>query len=281
MAGDLHTHSTFSDGSLEIEELPFLAHRAGLTHLAVSDHDSIACIEWAQKYDGTYPVQLLPAVELTCFDTIRNRQVHLLCYLPEITQELTAFCDVMAQRRNEATLKSMCQLEQEYPQFTRQAAQKLAKRAGVVYKTHIIRVLYELGYTDGIYKELYQHLFGKNGKVIHYPDYESVETVLQIARNTGGVLILAHPGVYDSMELAQELAKAKKIDGVEINHPRNTQQVRQQLLDLAQKENLLITGGSDFHGMNMSKPAPIGSCTTTQLVIEQMKQLADNRKNNK
>lgn len=262
MHGDLHTHTTFSDGSCEAGRLPVLAARAGLTHLAVSDHDSVQCIEYARAHPQACGVTLIPAAELTAFDTARGRRVHLLCYCPALTQELRDFCSLMAARRNEAAGRSMAQLERLYPQFKREDALALAARSGVVYKTHQIRVLYEAGYTDGIYKNLYRALFGREGKVRCDPAYESVDTVLAIIRRAGGVAVLAHPTVYDSMELAFQLAEAGAIDGVEIDHPRNSPQDKARLRALAARCGLIATGGSDFHGMHASGPAPLGACCT-------------------
>lgn len=268
MAGDLHTHTNFSDGSTDVERLPFLAMRAGLTHLAVSDHDSIQALEWAMAHPREQGVSLIPATELTCFDTRRGRRVHLLCYLPELTQELRAFCAEMARRRNEATAKSIAELEKRYPQFTRDAVLEITKRSGVTYKTHIIRVLYEYGYTDGIYKDLYRELFGKGGSVLHDPAYDSVDDVLAMVHRAKGVAVLAHPSVYNSMELAQELGEKELLDGVEIDHPRNRIDDQQTLRQMAQKYGWIITGGSDFHGMHMSKPAPLGACVTQDSQIQ-------------
>ena len=264
----MHTHTNFSDGSTDIERLPFLAMRAGLTHLAISDHDSIQALEWAQQHPCEQGVSIIPAAELTCFDTRRGQRVHLLCYLPNLTQELRSFCEEMARRRNEATGKSIEELEKRYPQFTRDAVLEVSKRSGITYKTHIIRVLYEYGYTDGIYKELYRELFGKGGSVLHDPAYEPLEEVLEIVHRACGVAVLAHPTVYHSMELAKELGEKGLLDGVEIEHPRNSLEDKKTLHAMAQNYGWIVTGGSDFHGMHMSKPAPLGSCVTQDSQIE-------------
>lgn len=278
MCGDLHTHTTFSDGSCEIERLPVLAARAALTHLAVSDHDSIQCIEYALAHPQLEGVALIPAAELTAFDPWRGRRVHLLCYCPQLTQELQEFCRLMAERRNRAAALSMEELERLYPQFKREDAQALAARSGVVYKTHQIRVLYEEGYTDGVYKDLYRQLFGREGKVRHDPSYETVETVLGIIRRAGGVAVLAHPTVYDSMDLALQLAETGGIDGVEIDHPRNSPQDKARLRALAARYGLIVTGGSDFHGMHASRPAPLGVQCTDGENIQRLLALAESRK---
>ena len=101
----------------------------------------------------------------------------------------------------------------------------------------MIRLLYEYGYTDGIYKDLYRELFGRGGKVLHDPAYEPLEKVLDLIHEAGGVAVLAHPSVYQSMELAEELASEGRIDGVEIDHPRNTPEDRQALHVLAERWN--------------------------------------------
>ena len=103
MPGDLHTHTNFSDGSSDIELLPLLARRAGLTSLAVSDHDTELCIQYAQQHPVDQGVRLIPAVEMTGFDTRRGRRVHMLCYCPELTPGLLAFFQLMKDRRNAVT----------------------------------------------------------------------------------------------------------------------------------------------------------------------------------
>ncbi len=277
MAGDLHTHTTYSDGSLQAQTLVGIAQRSRLSYLAVSDHDSWKAVEFGYAYTPQDSLELIPATELTAFDFQRNRRVHLLCYYPEKSDALRQFCEEMGRRRNEKCSQSLHELEKLYPQFDTQLVQRLAQDSGVLYKTHLIRVLYELGYTDGIYKQLYKELFGSGGTVLHDPQYESVDTVLDIIYQSKGVAVLAHPSVYNSMELAAELACSGHIDGVEIEHPRNTPEDKPVLYRLAQERGLIVTGGSDFHGMHSSKPVTLGQCTTDDRQVLRIKQLAHER----
>lgn len=278
MAGDLHTHTTFSDGSLSSQYLVQIAQQQNLTHLAISDHDSEQSVKFAQQQTH-YNISLIPATELTAYDFDRKQRVHILCYYPDLSPAFLDFCRTMRHRRNQACKKSMEKLLTLFPDFNQQLALDLCKDSGILYKTHLIRVLYEMGYTDGIYKELYQQLFGsKTGIALYNPPYESVETVLDIIHQSKGVAVLAHPSVYHSMELAVELAKNKKIDGVEIYHPKNTPADIQQLEQLAIQYQLCITGGSDFHGMHSSRPTYIGKCTTTTEQIDYLQQIAQTKK---
>ena len=79
MPGDLHTHTTFSDGSTPADKLPFLAACAGMTHLAISDHDSIQSVRYAYAHPVQNGVHLIPATELTAYDYERAHRVHQLC----------------------------------------------------------------------------------------------------------------------------------------------------------------------------------------------------------
>lgn len=278
MSGDLHTHTNFSDGTTDIDELVCLAQKAKLSHLAISDHDTALCVNYAYKNPVIGALQLIPAVELTCYDTRRSRKVHMLCYCPSLTNKLTDFFDKMAQRRNEAMQKSIVDIKKPYPLFSHKKALSYAEKSGVVFKTHLISVLNETNDLSRENIDLYKELFGyPNGKALHRLQYESVEAVIDLIKDAGGVAVLAHPSVYNSMELAQQLALSGAIDGVEVYHPRNTQSDAKSLLKLANECKLIITGGSDFHGLSNAKSSLLGSFTTNEKNINKILTLAYTR----
>ena len=159
MAGDLHTHSTFSDGSTPAGKLPFLAGCEGLTHLAVSDHDSIQGVRFAYANPVQQGVHLIPAAELTAYDYQRAHRVHLLCYWPDDCAALEEFSALMARRRREAVLQSCRELEEFCPQFKTEEALAFAKDSGTLYKAHVMRVLWQYGLADGMYNNVYRSLF--------------------------------------------------------------------------------------------------------------------------
>ena len=82
--------------------------------------------------------------------------------------------------------------------------------------------------------------------------------VLPIAKASGGVVVLAHPSVYQSMDLARKLAENHMVDGIEVHHPRNREEDKAVLLELCQKYGLHVTGGTDYHGHN-ANDNPIGT----------------------
>ena len=108
MPGDLHTHTTFSDGSTPADKLPFLAACAGMTHLAISDHDSIRSVRYAYAHPVQNGVHLIPATELTAYDYERAHRVHLLCYWPDDCAALADFSAMMAERSSLPKTAARC-----------------------------------------------------------------------------------------------------------------------------------------------------------------------------
>ena len=172
MAGDLHTHSTCSDGSVPIHRLPLMAARLGLSALALSDHDTILSAQYAYDHPVQDGVRLIPAAELTGYDFERSHRVHLLTFWPDLDcPALRRHCDIMRQRRNECALQSCREIEALYPQFRTEQALEYAQDSGVLFKSGIMQALQQLGLCDGIYTGLYHELFGwePRGKCLHLP----------------------------------------------------------------------------------------------------------------
>lgn len=102
--------------------------------------------------------------------------------------------------------------------------------------------------------------------------------MLALIKACRGVAVLAHPSVYHSMELARELVGMGRLDGLEIDHPRNTPEDKAELLRLAKANDLLITGGTDYHGLNTVTPRPVGAFSTHDEQIVRLETLAKARK---
>jgi predicted metal-dependent phosphoesterase TrpH len=283
MPGDLHTHTTFSDGSVPVERLPLMAARAGLDAIAISDHDSEHSVQYAYAHPAQDGVRLIPATELTAYDFERGHRVHLLCYWPDDCAALRAHCDTMRRRRNECCLQSARELEAMYPQFRTEQALEYARDSGVLFKSGIMQALCELGLAKGIYGKEYARLFGAHaegeGLVLHQPEYLPVAEVLATIRAARGVVVFAHPTVYKSMPLVRQLAAEGKIDGIEIDHPRNSEEDKAECRALCAQYDLIATGGTDFHGSNAKHPLPVGTCRTSDAQIERIDALARRRKN--
>ena len=267
MIGDLHCHTRLSDGSMGIEELVAYAKRMGLDFLSITDHDTMAGVKRASVLCSRHGISLIPGVELSVMDKSRNRKAHILCYLPDKTVLIDSLCSKIISNRAKVGQKMAMEVMKYYP-IVIENILKFSQGSLCIYKQHIMCALMEAGYTNEMFGELFTDLFDtKVGRVYEAVEYPDVETALKIVKSSGAIAVLAHPGVYSSFELAEEMAEKKLISGIELNHPKNTDEDKKHILELCDKYNLITTGGTDFHGMYAKRPNPIATCMATDQQI--------------
>ena len=258
MASDLHCHTKISDGSMGIEELVAIAKRRGLSAISVTDHDTTAGATRAVIIGKRQQVQVIHGVEFSTMDTKRGRKAHLLCYLCDTPDRLEGMCRRTGESRKKAAMEMVRKVMRYYP-ITPELIVKCATGSTNIYKQHIMHALMDAGYADSIYGELYQKLFSpETGSALVEPEYPETREVLELIHSAGGVAVLAHPPVYQSDDLLEELAD-NGLDGVEVWHPRHTDADVQKYTAFAKQRGLLMTGGSDFHGMYTAQSRPLGS----------------------
>lgn len=250
LIGDLHMHSNNSDGSLDVENLVFIAKSTGLDCVAITDHNFLNSRTELLELERKYGVKVIFAVEFSCFDYLRQRKVHVLCYNPIDEKVLMPVCEKATQIRIEVGLK-----KSEYVKKNFAVSQKLIdkhkSKSGCIYQQNLAHALLECGYTDAIYGKLYDSLSSKNLKIEVERDFD-VRHVLRLIKKAGGKAVIAHPGVYDSFELIAELISEHLIDGLEVWHPKNSELQTKELLNCVEVNDLIATGGTDFHGLYSS-----------------------------
>ena len=119
----------------------------------------------------------------------------------------------------------------------------------------------------------------KTGTCLVEREYPDVNFVLDLIHSSRGIAVMAHPVLYDSFELMDELAAKGKLDGVEVYHYTADENARKQILETASKYDLIVTGGSDFHGLYNAQPTHIGSETTDKENIDRIYKLIKQNKN--
>lgn len=265
MIGDLHCHSKLSDGSTSLEDIVFYAKRAGLDVLALTDHDTMSGISRTEILGKRYGITILPGVEISTYDEQTGRRVHILCYLPQKPDRLAGLLARTLEERRRSGEQMIEQVTRYFP-VTPEHILRYSAASNSIYKVHIMQALLDLGYDTAIYGPLYQELFSdKGGKCLVKTVYPKLDEVLETVRSANGVAVFAHPSVYRSMDLVKRLAPSGLIDGIEVYHPRNTPEDQQVLLKLCEENNLIVTGGTDFHGSYASRKAnPLGTCVTDE-----------------
>ena len=249
---DLHMHSTASDGMYAPDELMKRAAALGFTHVALTDHDCVAGIPAAKEAAQALGMTLIHGVELSCG---AQKEIHVLGYgFDPQDQALDAFCKArVAQReaRTAAMVQKLCELGKCVDM-----ARVRDMARGVMGRPHVARALVEAGHVCSVAEAFERYL--KPGKPGYVPKEDvKVSEAVRLIKQAGGVAVLAHP-----MELKMGDAmlesligewKSQGLAGVEVYHPSAQNNHASFLLHLAQRENMLVTGGSDFHGETVRK----------------------------
>ncbi len=263
MSVDLHCHTRLSDGSLGIEEIITFALKKGLSTIAITDHDCLAGTVRSKVIGARHGLQVIPGVEFssTCEEIGKN--LHILCYLPDSPDMLEGLCKRNSQSRKRASHFMMLQTAKRFNIPTEFIA-KCATGSTNLFKKHIMQSLIECGYADSFNGELYNELFTKESEnnILIVPKYESTKSVIDSIHEAGGIAVLAHPyrsGCEDSIDLLIKMG----IDGIEINHPSANEEQKANLRKIASKAKLLVTGGSDFHGLYNEYKVSLGDYTTS------------------
>lgn len=240
---DLHLHTTASDGQLAPAELVELACARALEAIAITDHDTIAGVAEAQAA-AHGRLLVLPGIELSAEDD--GQDVHVLGYLldaaaPGFQARLASFRDDRLTRaqRIVARLAALgCPIAWE-------RVLALAN-GGAVGRPHIARALVEAGHVASMDEAFSRYLY-TGGPAYVSRERLSPEAAVALIRGAGGAAVLAHPGLVAGYAPLVERLAAAGLDGVEVVHPKNPPDVRENLRALARRYDLVMTGGSDFH----------------------------------
>lgn len=262
MKGDLHCHTTLSDGSLGIEDIIVQAKRTGIDFISITDHDTMSSISRAKVLGERHGVLTIGGVELSAWDKVRGRKVHILCYNPAKPDRLEGICKKSCEIRMQCALDIMEKVKKLYP-ITTESVLKHSHASKSIFKVHIMHALIDYGYSTHFYGKLNSELFDhETGSCIVEREYPDVNYVLDLIHSARGCAVMAHPYLYDSVDLLKSLAKEGKIDGAEVYHYTADEKEREELLKICDEYNLIVTGGSDFHGLYNSCPTHLGENTT-------------------
>jgi predicted metal-dependent phosphoesterase TrpH len=261
MKADLHLHSVWSDGSLSVPELVRFAKALGLGALSVTDHDTMAGRQEALEEGKRRGIRIIPGVEVSALDGETGRKVHILGYMVEDAEALTRTCLPYLEDRGRANKEAGKLIRAAgYPVEDEEFA-TYAGKGGILYRQHLMHALADRGYTQTIYGPLYTAFFGPGGLAVVKSAYMAVEEAVRLIKDCGGYPVLAHPFMYDSLELTPKLVKLG-LAGIECWHHTQTPERERLVRDMAARYDLFLTGGSDFHGLYSDKPLSPGAFVT-------------------
>ena len=247
MKADLHLHSTASDGLLSPQDVARRAAGLGFSVIALSDHGCVDGIGEAQEAGKETGLKVIPAVELSCGG---EREIHILGYgFDPQSPALVQFCEERARQRIARTEKMVRRLCDIGKPVSLERVRELS--GGVMGRPHVARALMEAGHVRSVSEAFDRFLIP--GKPGYEPKEDvSVRAAVELIGAAGGIAVLAHPMEMRRSEMVIEALvhewKGQGLAGIEVWHPSAQNNHARFLLGLARREEMLVTGGSDFHG---------------------------------
>lgn len=251
----MHSHTTASDGSLSPAALVAHAAGQGIEVLAITDHDTTQGVLPALAEAQRQGITVVPGVEIS---TVSGREeLHLLGYFVDVENlQLQGLLNRTREARRERAQQMLARLAHLGLPIEWDRVAELAGDGGSIGRPHVAATLLEAGYVRS-YEEAFELWIGW-GRPAYVERYKlSPEEAIALIRNSGGVAVLAHPYIYDrkgecrsGLDLKHWLPRlrAAGLEGIEVYYPNYPRHISRQLLALAAQHEMLITGGSDFHG---------------------------------
>lgn len=251
---DLHLHTSFSDGTYSPEELTAHAKNHDLAAVALTDHDTVEGCTRMKAACSEAGIEFIPASELTA--EMEGIELHLIGYFldvecPRLLKEMERFQQVRQDRIREIVGR----LNELNVPLEEQDVWAIAKCKSPG-RPHVARALIAKKICTSL-DEAFER-FLKKGKPAWVPKCKiSAAEAIELVHQAGGLAVLAHPGLARSEEAILPLIEMG-LDGLECFHTKHSPAMSEYYVGVAEQHGLLVTGGSDCHGMNKGKPL-IGS----------------------
>ena len=267
MFADLHLHTKFSDGTYTPEELVAQAQFHKLTAISLTDHDTVEGCPRAAAACAAAGIEFIPGSELT--SEHEGIEVHILAYFVD-TANATFLAEVakfQAVRQNR--IREMC---------AKLNALGIGLQAEEVFKLaschspgrpHVARALVAGKFCRSL--DVAFDRFLKKDRPAYVPKFKmSAPCAIELIHHAGGLAVMAHPALNRTDQIIPSIVEAG-LDGIEVFHTKHGPAANKRYMDIAKQFNLLVTGGSDCHGMSKGRPL-IGTVKLDYSYVEKMKQ---------
>jgi predicted metal-dependent phosphoesterase TrpH len=251
MFADLHLHSRYSDGTYTPGQVAQAAVAHALSAVALTDHDTVEGCAATQGACAQAGVEFVSGLELTT--EFEGRELHLLGYGIDLHHaRLLERLAVFQQARQKRIRDMVARLHELGVPLDLEAVLRVAD-CRAPGRPHIARVLVEAGHC-ATHDEAFER-FLKRNRPAWMPKYKaSAPEAIELIHEAGGVAVLAHPGINNVDDLIGLLA-ARGLDGLECYHTKHSPASSERYVQVAKQHRLLVTGGSDCHGLSKGRPA--------------------------
>lgn len=254
---DMHTHTDYSDGSCSPAEVVRRAEKADLTHVAITDHDTVDGLLSVREVSDP-DVKIIKGMELSC----EEPRSHILGYGFDIeNQKLRDRLRFYQDERTKRMKKMIKRINKRFDdEITLEQVKRRAK-GGLLAKPHLAQALAEEGVVDTIREAFNKYL--QRGEILDRVSRErfTVSEAVSVITKAGGIAVLAHPIFYPRpFHLVQKFVELGG-SGLEVRYPDYTDEQESDYRQLARANDLVPTGGTDFHGAPVKPETEIGSVT--------------------
>jgi 3',5'-nucleoside bisphosphate phosphatase len=254
MPADLHIHSNFSDGMFSPEEIVRKARDAGLTTISITDHDIIDGIEPAMEEGKKLGIKVIPGIEFTT--DVPEAEIHILGYYIDYkAQWLKDLLVKIREGRTNRVYKIIEKLKNLDINLSAKDVLALAEK-GSVGRPHVARALLKAGLVKSVQEAFFKYL--SNDGPAYVPHFrltpaDAIQTIIK----AGGLPVFAHPAVSKRDNLIPEFA-ADGLAGIEVYYAKHSDLQIKHYQAIARKNGLLMTGGTDFHGLGTGRDIQLG-----------------------
>lgn len=249
---DLHMHTSASDGLLGPADLVRAVQAADLQVFSVTDHDTVDALAEVESNAQRLGLRLIPGIELSAM--WRKVEFHILGYF--VDPRDAALLTFLRARREARRTRLQTMLNRLRPLGIVIEAEEVLARAvdGNVGRPHLARVLVQRGFVASTDEAFDRYL--AEGKPAYVPRPEvTVVDAIRVIHEAGGLASLAHPGLHNRDEAIPDLVSAR-LDAIEVYHVNHSPGLSTHYRRLAERQGLLVTGGSDFHGATARDHGP-------------------------
>ena len=269
---DLHIHTHFSDSTLSPQEVIEQAHRAELSCISITDHDTIDGVIPTQFSAQAVEIEVIAGIELS--SGLDGKDIHVLGYLIDCQNEIFK---VELEHIQNARIERMREMIQKLKTLGIDNI-SLEEVCGLtqsksVGRPHLASVMHKKGWVSS-FREAFDKYIGE-GCPAYVEKYKMTPfQAIELIRQAGGVAVLAHPMVTNRDELIPRLVEAG-LQGIEVYYPNYSNNTINYYEGLARKYRLIMTGGSDAHG-TVKDNTYIGKIKIPYAIVTQLKEAAKN-----
>ncbi len=267
MSIDLHLHSKASDGALLPEQVVELASHLNLMTISLTDHDTVDGIDAAIEASKKYGIEVIPGIEMS--SDIDGRDIHIIGYY--IDHQDKSFIKILSQLKDnrESRTKRILEKLNDLDLNIGMDDINILSDNGTLGRAHIAKALLKNGYVEDI-QEAFDKYIGRNGPAYVEKSAYSVGEIIKIIESVGGIPVLAHPGISKIDHLIPGFVD-HGLKGLEAFHSEHTVEDSKRYKKMAESLGLIITGGSDCHGLGSNKGLIMGSVFVPDYCLDDLR----------